>query len=459
MISQKIFVLVTDGVGLKNFVYSQFPVWAAQQQLEVVYWNATKADISRLGFQELKVVGRSTFWLTDVLKNVAARKRLVKWSRKFQDNIYLHHLPSSSGGFVSKITRRVVGVVAARLFSEERIMKLIVKLEKKSNYYKQCSKTLQAEKPLYLFCTNQRQVSSIAPIESAKALGILCGTFIFSWDNLPKATVLLRPNHYFVWSEFMKTELLKYYPEVPMENIIVTGTPQFENHYFEDFISREEFCGMYQLDPNKRYVCYSGDDVKTSPFDALYLADVATAIAELNHEGHSVGILFRRCPVDTSARFDAVLEQHRAVITPINPKWENVSAGWDGRVPSLEDMKLQAATIRHSELVINLGSSMVFDAAAHGRPCAYMNYDPAAHATWTVDDIYHFVHFQSMPDQSSVVWLNSPEEICTKIRSVLAKPEEVVVAACNWYRKIVAPPAEMASRRIAEAISKRISHE
>lgn len=456
MTSRKFFVLLTDGVGLKNFVYSQFPVWAQQQQLEVVYWNATRADIAAMGYREVKVAGCQTAWLSDVLKNVAARKRLRKWAREFKNDVYLHHLPRASRRGFSKIIRNIMGFLADVFFSEEALARMMAKLEKKSNYYKHCVATLAQEQPLYLFCTNQRQVASIAPIEAAKALGIPCGTFIFSWDNLPKATVVLRPDHFFVWSDFMKAELSQYYPQIPEENIIVTGTPQFENHYAEDVSSREEFYRTYQLDSQKRYICYSGDDVKTSPFDAQYLSDVAAAVCELNRDGYALGILFRRCPVDVSTRFDDVLAQYNNVITAVDPVWKNVSNGWDGRIPSQEDMWLQAATLRHSELVINLGSSMVFDAAAHGKPCAYMNYDPDSTKSWTVKDIYRFVHFQSMPHKASVIWMNAPSEIASKLRAVLREPQTTVTAANEWYKKIVAHPPHLASRRIAEAISNKL---
>jgi hypothetical protein len=36
---------------------------------------------------------------------------------------------------------------------------------------------------------------------AAQELGIPTATFIFSWDNLPKATLVLEPDYYFVWSD------------------------------------------------------------------------------------------------------------------------------------------------------------------------------------------------------------------------------------------------------------------
>jgi hypothetical protein len=55
---------------------------------------------------------------------------------------------------------------------------------------------------------------AVAPLLAAQDLGIPTATFIFSWDNLPKATMVVEANYYFVWSHHMKRELLLYYPNI-----------------------------------------------------------------------------------------------------------------------------------------------------------------------------------------------------------------------------------------------------
>jgi hypothetical protein len=42
---------------------------------------------------------------------------------------------------------------------------------------------------------------------AAQQLGIPTATFIFSWDNLPKATMVVETDYYFV-GDHMKLELL-----------------------------------------------------------------------------------------------------------------------------------------------------------------------------------------------------------------------------------------------------------
>jgi len=108
-----------------------------------------------------------------------------------------------------------------------------------------------------------------------------------------------------------------------------------------------------------------------------------------------------------------VLEQNKDVIKVINPKWKKIEDSWNAILPTHEDLILQVNTIAHTEMVINLGSSMVFDYISFKKPCFYINYDVlnSNNKNWSVDKIYKYVHFTSMPSKDAVIWLNNPDEI------------------------------------------------
>src|SRR6266478_6096928 len=79
-------------------------------------------------------------------------------------------------------------------------------------HYRQLLRRL---KPSVLFCTHQRPPQIVAPVMAARSLGIPTATFIFSWDNLSSKARIAAPfDHFLVWSELMKDELLRYYPDV-----------------------------------------------------------------------------------------------------------------------------------------------------------------------------------------------------------------------------------------------------
>jgi hypothetical protein len=463
MQNNKIFILLPDGIGLRNFAYSEFYNIGKKENFDVVFWNNTPFDLTNLDFQEIKIQNSKSHPLTDMYKNARKQIELDQNIKRTKDAVYDNYrFP-----FPYSTLKKAIKSTCTKWFifthnSEKgllRIRKKIKKEERKTLYYHQSLATLQKEKPAMVFCTNQRPMTAIAPLLAAQDLGIPTATFIFSWDNLPKATMVVETDFYFVWSNHMKQELLFYYPYIKPEQIFVTGTPQFEAHFDKNkLLSRIDFFKQNNLDLEKKYICYSGDDITTCPDDPQYLADVAQVILDLNARGQNLGIIFRRCPVDFSTRYDAVLEKYKELIASIAPKWERKGEFWNTILPTPDDVALQINTIAHTEMVINLGSSMVFDYVAHHKSCAFINYDVPKKILedWSVKKIYNYIHFRSMPNQESVVWLNNKEEIGSKIKKTLDSNNNVSHAS-DWFRVINQHPPQEASQRIWDGIKKIIS--
>lgn len=464
MSGKKVLILLPDGIGLRNFAYTDFYKKGLEMGFEMKFWNNTPFDLSSLGFQEVKINNAKPRPFTDLLKRSRTRIDLKLSKRRNSDPVYDSYIfPMAYRDVKSAFKNAIVKVLVAFHSSDAGVAKIrrkIVDSERQSDYYHQCLTTLKTECPDIVLCTNQRPLTAISPIIAAQDLGIPTATFIFSWDNLPKATMVIETDYYFVWSKHMKAELLEYYPYIDPEKIFITGTPQFELHADGSLVqSRSEFFKAHKLDVTKKYICYSGDDITTSPNDPQYLSDVADAVRSINEKGGNLGLIFRRCPVDFSTRYDHVLSKNEDIIVPIAPKWKKVGEGWNTILPTQHDMILQINTIFHTEMVVNLGSSMVFDYAAFDKPCAFINYDVpnSKHQNWSVDKIYKYVHFRSMPSKNSVVWLNNPAEIASKLVLALQNPRESITEAKRWFEIINQHPIEQASTRILNSVSEIIN--
>lgn len=460
---KKIFVLLPDGVGLRNFAFTDFNTLGEDAGFEVKYWNNTIFDLVELNLNEVRIKNSKTHPWTDVLKAAKINISLDQFKRKNNDEVYdSYKFPFKANSFKGKLKILIIKLLIFLFNSPKglvKIEKLINKKERITDYYRECKESLLIEKPEIVFCTNQRPITAVAPLLAAKDLGIPTATFIFSWDNLPKATMIVSTDYYFVWSDYMKSELQKYYPYISESQIFVTGTPQFEVYYSRDLIQpKEDFFQKYGLDNSKRYLCYSGDDVTTCPDDSQYLEDVANAVSDLNSEGENLGIIFRRCPVDFSDRYNSVLEKYKDIIVPIAPLWEKKGEIWNTVLPTKDDVTLLANTVAHSEIVVNLGSSMVFDFVTNEKVCCFINYDVIKKRIpdWSVSKIYKFVHFRSMPNKKAVVWLNSKEEIVAKLRMVLTGNNDVKYAQ-EWFSTINSQPANNASKRIWESLLQIVS--
>lgn len=463
MIKKKVFLLIPSGVALRNFAFTDFYDLAKSRNLNIVFWNATPFELSNLGFEEVKLKNIKIHWFTDILKNVRKEVELNLNIKNNKDDVYhAYKFKRKNNSFKAFLKNSITGVLAYFLKSNKGLSYIknkINKLEKSTDYYKHCLETLVKEKPDFVFCANQRIINAVAPLLAAKELNIPTSTFIFSWDNLPKATLVVDSDYYFVWSLFMKQEMKKYYPLINQNTIISTGTPQFESHFNKNIlVSKQEFYKTYGLDFSKDYICFSGDDITTSPDDPKYLRDLANAIKALNNKGLSLGIILRKCPVDFSNRFDGVIHEFKDIITEIAPKWNTMNNSWNTILPTKADTILLSNTIKHSLFVVNIGSSMVFDYAALNKPCCYFRYNQKTQENplWDINKIYNYVHFRSMPDKA-VVYFDSSFDIEAKIKEVLDNNAHTVKQANIWFDVICQSPQNQSSNRIIEAIETIIS--
>lgn len=423
-----------------------------------MFLHNTPFDLEALGLEQIKLDTPKLHRLTSILKTARLKIELTRFAKREDDNVYFKYMFSNSYKGVKNVLRSLSSLMISTVFNSEKGLSFIKNsinfCEKRTLYFYRCLSVLQLEKPDFVFCTSQRSSLAIAPILAAKQLKIPTATFIFSWDNMPKAKLDVPAEYFNVWSNYMKTELLQYYPKIKEDAVFVTGTPQFESYYTSaKRISKHDFFTEHGLDLNKIYFCYSGDDITTSPKDELYLRDVAEAIRQLNKVDDKYGLIFRRCPVDFSNRYNNVIEDYKEEITPIEPMWKKIKGAWDGVLPLPEDTNLLYNLIHYTEGVINLGSSMVFDYVIQNKPCYYMNYNYLNPESTYKSGVYvyDYVHFRSKPDNDVVVWLNKPSEIANKLKTV-STTKEVIDSAKRWYKKINMHPPELASVKICDSI-------
>jgi hypothetical protein len=457
---KKIFVFLPDGVGLRNFAFTQFKEIGEQKGYEIVYWNNTVFSLKKeLNYEELKIENHNLHNLTSIFTRARKRIELNIFDKKFKETVYnTYNFPQSYKGIKNVIKSILVDLLVFFGSNEKGLLFVrnqIKKLERKNPKYDYCRAQLEIHKPDFVFCTNQRPSQAIAPILAAQDLGIPTATFIFSWDNLPKATTLVETDCYFVWSDHMKQEVIKYCSYTKESNIYVTGTPQFESHFDKKLLlSRECFFETHNLDIDKRYICYSGDDIVTSPLDQYYVEDLAKSVLELNKQGYNLGIIYRKCPVDFTTRYDAILEKYKEIITVINPAWCPVGTNWNEIMPTKEDFLLQANVCEHTEFVANIASSMVFDFVAHNKSCLFFDYEQPQLKSGIRDigQNYNYIHFRSLPSKNAALWCYDKKSLTTIVKAILDGKSSSVPEGKLWFETIVGNTPTQASRIIWEAI-------
>ncbi|MGM0944198.1 MAG: hypothetical protein ACQEW9_03380 [Bacteroidota bacterium] len=455
----RICFLIPDGIGIRNYLYSDIIPYLQKGGNEIILWHSLDSRLIELTeqrlntkFEQFKFVHKADGFLVKLTREAARYARLsVNASITSNPTImtnWTENASSISGKILFKLAR-VIGSLSPSFKKAIRLEEIGFSQIRKTKRFEEALRQIKKINPDLVFCTHQRVYSVTPEIEAAKSLGIRTSTAIFSWDNLPKARLPFKTDQYLVWSDFMKSEMAMYYPEIAQENIKVTGTPQFDFYFKKELIlSKSEFAKKFKLNPEKNWVCFSGCDSLTSPNDPKYLRDVATALAA----DSDIQLIVRPVPVEPVRRFEVVLKEFpELILAP--PKWEKGN-NWGSYFPLFEDLIDLVNLAYHCKVVLNMGSTMALDFSVFGNLAFYLNYDHLEKPkNWSVETIYKFQHFESMKELQAVEYIYSPDEIYQKVKEGLESPGNFAPDRKKWLQRIVQPDSnKSASERIAEAL-------
>lgn len=466
MLNQKKFViLLTEGIGLRNFFMTRFLSLLCNEG-EVIFWYALPEQIvhardhpagDRVRWQPLPKHREGQLPYLFRRAKLAAQ---LYWQNTPGTDIVLKRVTGKGKGVYKLRNRLAEALGRAYSRSHDQILWLDAmhaRAVRQSRYFVDFLEFLKFERPDAVFCTHQRSPLAIPAMLAARQLGIPSATFIYSWDNLPKGRMAVHADYFLVWSQHMKDEMRNYYPDVAEERIFVTGTPQFE-HYFNSALlePRLEFLRRYGLDPSRPVVCFSGDDLDTSPYDPQYLADLAEELQSIPL-AERPQIIFRRCPTDNGDRYRSVLERYPEIAN-IEPQWFALANNdWSKVIPTQDDVKLLVNTVAHSDAVINVGSTMAVDFAILNKPAIYLAYNPSgwkASDAWNIDQVYRFPHFNPMQRFEPVAWCRSKEELRPLVMQSLQDPQCRAENRRAWLEFLAQTPLDRASDRCVEALLK-----
>jgi hypothetical protein len=457
----KVLFLVPDGVGVRNYLYSDILanlkdstticVWStlpkvAFEALEQLHGIAI--DYQFLAIQKQGVRSKIT-------TESATYARLLRNAQLVKNPTILSNWNDTSANWKQYFQKKIakgLGLWASKKYNRILWLEKVSTNSWSATAVAQLEQRLEALQPDTIFITHQRVAGLMPVCIAAKKRQIKIVTAIYSWDNLPKARLAVKADLYLVWSNYMKKEMQLYYPEIAPEKCVVTGTPQFEFYSQKNrLLSREAFAARYNLNASKKWLCFSGDDTITSPNDHLYLKDVAESI-QATSLGESVEVIFRRSPADFSDRYAVVVKDYPSLIKEIDPIWKNYGTGWGSNFPQLEDVSLLVNLAFHCELVLNVGSTMAHDFGIFDKPCCYFNYNHAASPHWNVETIYNFQHFRTMANLEAVVWIISKERLALQLQEALLHPTTVAKDRIKWLQVVVQHPLETSSTDIANLL-------
>lgn len=224
---------------------------------------------------------------------------------------------------------------------------------------------LKAHNPVCVISTHITDDAEVALLKAARKLGILTIGFPKSWDNLSKHGFRIKLDYLVVWNEFMKEQAIEFHNYRPSQ-VIPIGVPQYDFNFKPDMLmSREEYCGLYDLDPDRKIILF-GSEGKLFPSDRL----IATILAHLVTsdsliEPSSLIIRPHYGYKGDEKKFISVTGLPEVAVDLLNNPSEGFRDEWDY---SDAFTKRFVNALYHADVVINTASTLTLDAVCFDKP-------------------------------------------------------------------------------------------
>lgn len=461
---KKLGIVITDGVGYRNFIMSDFIAAAAQEFDEIIIYSGLPISSygslphSNVKIKELDVFveGKGT-WVFRKWKELAHLHQYQSFYG-MKDNL------ATSNSKIYSLRSLLVNILHlfTRFIHSHKSILFAEKLQFLSFSKNKITKTylqlLQNDKPTHVFFTHQRP-SYLAPFLYATIqLKIPVGTFIFSWDNLASKGRMLGAFDYFlVWSNLMKEELLYFYPNVKNENVTVVGTPQFEPYVMEKYqTTKASFFTKFSLDSTKKIICYSCADVSIGKNDPVVIEAIVEALRGDMFKTE-VQLMVRTSPAEDDARFKAIREKFPEIIWDV-PKWkltrENHTESWSQRVPSEEDIIDLRSLLEYVDLNVNMCSTMSLDFMLFDKPVINTVFGNLTNGMYNDQRFLNYDHYKKVVDSGAVTIAKNAVELINQINAALINPSERAIQRKKMINLQISKELSGTSRLITASILK-----
>lgn len=460
---KKLGIVITDGVGFRNFILSDFLTEAEQQFDEVVILSCLPESVYEGFLQKTRVIELAVFeekfltWFFRKTKEVAHLQLHKKNNFGITDNLNTNKTKAKNPrGYASRF---IFGWTS--IFHSENWIQWCTKLQQQSFKNNPIVKNYKAifEKENFdvLFFTHQRPPFIAPLVYQAKKIRVKTASFIFSWDNLAsKGRMAADFDYYLVWSDLMKEELSHFYKKVQAKNIEVVGTPQFEPYVLERYSSsKKDFHIQFNLDATKKTICFSCGDIATSRNDELYITTIAEAIQE--NKIKNVNFIVRTSPAEDPIRFERFAAKY-PFIKWNYPKWHLARKGhqeeWSQRIPSSEDLKDLRSILEYSDVNVNMLSTMSLDFMQFDKPVINTVFGNSQNGLYDDQRFLAYPHIKKVVESQATKIVKNAQELIEAINYYLAFPDEDSQKRQSLVAMQVSKPLKNTGERIAQIILK-----
>lgn len=297
--------------------------------------------------------------------------------------------------------------------------KLIRYIDEKINAQKEHDYLFEKYKPDLVFITTAGDRTEAGLLRSARRFNVRTACMPKSWDNLSKNLFYSKADYMFVWGKFMKEQAIRF-QDYKENEIIITGAPQFDYYANkENLISREEFCRGLNLDPNKKIILYASNGISASG-EAIYVKLIKKFMKQGKLKGVQVLIRPHLGWLNDEKKFDSVKEYEDFVIDNSHKQNLRFKDHWD---TSENHLRHLFNSFYHSDVCINIASTMTLDATACNRPAININFDVEKNLPMdkSVKRLYISDYFKAVIGFKVSRVVKSEEEFLQALKKILEK--------------------------------------
>ncbi len=199
-------------------------------------------------------------------------------------------------------------------------------------------------------------------------------TIILSWDN---TSGMGYPgyvsNHLISWTKIMKTELVQL-NDIKQNTISVGGIAHFDHYFNKKTISKRDLFDLLNLDLNKKTIFYATKSPRRFPWGPEIVSFIADSIKS-GKISKDTQLLVRIHPLhyrkSINQDFNNIINQYEEIEKKYNnviinrPKISSKKINFDMEE---NEMIITAGILKHSDLMINMFSTMVIEASIFNLP-------------------------------------------------------------------------------------------
>lgn len=421
---KNILIILPRGESIRNFIYSGI-IKELKKSYEITLvsvkpnddvWNIIKNNADEL--HELKDQNFSyRYRIIYEILDLAHNKYMWSEASKVRWNMRDFEAKSLKSKLI-RVTKKTI----ARLLSKDISLRFIDKIldkvafrEKSVLYWIDILKNKNYD--LVFNTSHSHSINALQVVYAAKFLNYKTAAFLFSWDNLTsQGRVIPEYNYYFSWNSSIKNDFHRIYPKIKNERVLITGTPQFINHFDDNFYySKTEMWKLLGLDDSQSYIVYSSGMSHHMPFEPFVVERIADIIYKIDS---NLKLVVRAYAKDRADVFDQLKNIRPDIIIP-NVLWEK-----NYQTPLIEDQKFLTSLLKYCILGINVASTISLELILMNKPAINVGYNPPEKNIYPYDytRFYNFDHYKPIVESGAILLAKNEDEMGKMIKDSIQNP-------------------------------------